>query len=192
MESDYLALAKNVLSASTVLFAVIDVIGSIPVIISLRGRTGKINAGAATRTAFLIMIVFLFAGEGVLSLIGLDVSSFAIAGSFVIFIISLEMLLGIELFKHDMPKSASIVPLAFPILAGTGTMTTLLSLRAEYSLTVILISLVLNIGVIYIVLRNIERIEKALGDVGQSMLRRIFGVVLLAIAVKLFRTNAGV
>jgi multiple antibiotic resistance protein len=137
------------------------------------------------------MVLFLFLGESILKLIGIDVSSFAIAGSLVIFFLALEMILGIRLYRDDIPETASIVPIAFPLIAGTGTMTTLISLRAQYDVTTILIGIALNMIVVYIVLRMIAPLEKALGKAGISIIRKVFGVVLMAIAVKLFRTNAG-
>jgi multiple antibiotic resistance protein len=175
-----------------VLFAVIDVIGSIPVIISLRQQSGELNSRKASIASLLIMVVFLFAGEFILSLIGLTANDFAIAGSFVIFFIALEMILGIRLYKDEVPATASVVPLAFPLIAGTGTLTTLLSMRAQYSMTSILIGIVINVFIVYVVLKNVKHIERVLGVGGISILRKVFGIVLLAIAVKIFRTNSGV
>lgn len=139
----------------------------------------------------LIMIGFLFLGETLLAFLGVDVQSFAIAGSLVIFFLALEMILGIRLYKDEIPSTASIVPVAFPLIAGTGTMTTLLSLRAAYDIPTIIIGIVLNLFVVYIVLRNLHRVEKLLGSAGISILRKVFGIILLAIAIKLFRTNVG-
>jgi multiple antibiotic resistance protein len=138
------------------------------------------------------MVLFLFLGESILKLIGIDVSSFAIAGSLVIFFLAIEMILGIRLYQDEVPATASIVPIAFPLIAGTGTMTTLLSLRAEYDVEVILVGIVLNTLFIYFVLRMVEPLERLLGPAGISVIRKVFGVVLLAIAVKLFRANAGI
>ena len=180
---------KETLTATMVLFAVIDVIGSIPVIIGLRQKVGELNSRKASLVSLAIMVVFLFLGEQMLSLIGIDVSDFAIAGSFVLFFLSLEMILGIRLYKDEVPATASVMPLAFPLIAGTGTLTTLLSLRAEYSTISILIAIVVNVIFVYVVLRNIVRLEKLLGVGGVAIIRKVFGIVLLAIAVKLFRTH---
>lgn len=174
-----------------VLFAVIDIVGSIPIIISLREKAGHIQSEKASLVAALIMIAFLFLGEKILSLIGIDVNSFAVAGSFIIFFLALEMILGITLFNEDAPEVASIVPLAFPIIAGAGTMTSLLSLRAEYDLVNIIAAIVINILIVYIILKSSSRLEKILGKQGINIIRKVFGIVLLAIAVKLFATNVG-
>jgi multiple antibiotic resistance protein len=183
---------KDIISVTMILFAVIDIIGSLPVIIETRNRVGMIHAEKATFASLVIMVLFLFLGESILKLIGIDVSSFAIAGSLVIFFLALEMILGIRLYRDDIPETASIVPIAFPLIAGTGTMTTLISLRAQYDIPTILIGISLNMIVVYIVLRMIAPLEKALGKAGISIIRKVFGVVLMAIAVKLFRTNAGI
>ena len=182
---------KEILTASLVLFAVIDIIGSLPVIISLRQKIGHIESGKAAITAAVIMIAFLFLGEEILKLIGIDVNSFAVAGSFVILFLALEMILGISLFKNDAPATASIVPIAFPIIAGAGTMTSLLSLRAEFHVLNIIIAIVLNILLVYVILKSSKWIEKKLGKSGIDIIRKVFGVVLLAIAVKLFTSNIG-
>jgi len=183
---------RQVVTVSMILFAVIDIIGSLPVIIETRNRVGRIHAEKATIASLLIMVVFLFLGESILSLIGIDVRSFAIAGALVIFFLAIEMILGIRLYKDDIPETASIVPIAFPLIAGTGTMTTLISLRAEYNLETILVGIALNTIVIYIVLRLVLPIEKLLGKAGISIIRKVFGIVLLAIAIKLFRTNINI
>ena len=180
---------KDVLSVTMILFAVIDIIGSLPVIIETRNRVGFIHAEKATIASFLIMVLFLFLGESILKLIGIDVSSFAIAGSIVIFFLAMEMILGVRLYKDDIPETASIVPIAFPLIAGTGTMTTLLSLRAQYNVETILIGIAVNTVIIYFVLRLVQPIETLLGKAGISILRKVFGIVLLAIAIKLFRSN---
>ena len=172
-----------------VLFAVIDIIGSIPIIIDLRSKFGHVESGKASLVAGAIMITFLFVGEQILSLIGIDVNSFAVAGAFVLFFLALEMILGIRLYKDEEANSASIVPLAFPLIAGAGTMTTLLSLRAQYQAINIIIAIVLNIILVYLVLKASKKIEKKLGTNGLSVTRKIFGVILLAIAVKLFASN---
>ncbi len=182
---------QEVLSVTMILFAVIDIIGSLPVIIETRKRVGVIHAGKATIASLVIMVMFLFLGESILKLIGIDVSSFAIAGSLVIFFLALEMILGIRLYRDEIPSTASIVPIAFPLIAGTGTMTTLLSLRASYSSETILIAIAVNMIVVFAVLKLVEPIEKLLGPAGISIIRKVFGIVLLAIAVKLFRTNVG-
>lgn len=183
---------KEISTAAMVLFAVIDIIGSIPIIISLRQQVGHLQSEKASIVSLVIMIAFLFLGEELLGLIGIDINSFAIAGSFVIFFLSLELILGIRLYKDDMPQSASIVPLAFPLVAGAGTMTSLLSLRAEYEVQNIVVAIILNIGLVYLVLKTTKQIERVLGPTGIAVIRKAFGIILLAIAVKLFRTNIGV
>jgi multiple antibiotic resistance protein len=182
---------KEIFSASLVLFAVIDIIGNIPLIISLRGKVGHIQSEKASLVAALIMIGFLFLGEEILKLIGIDINSFAVAGSFVILFLALEMILGITLYKDDIPETASIVPLAFPMIAGAGTMTSLLSLRAEYQLLNIILAILINILFVYIVLKSSKHLERFLGTSGINIIRKVFGIVLLAIAVKLFTTNIG-
>ncbi len=181
----------EILTVSTILFAVIDIIGSIPVLLQIKTKVGYIKAEQATIVSFVIMIVFLFLGETILQFLGVDVKSFAIAGSLVIFFLAMEMILGIRLYKDDIPETASIVPVAFPLIAGTGTMTTLLSLRAAYDSTTIILGIFLNLAVVYLVLRNLYVLERFLGVAGISILRKVFGIVLLAISVKLFRTNIG-
>ena len=182
---------KEIITVSAILFAVIDVIGSLPVLLQVKTTVGKINAEKATVVSLLIMICFLFLGESILKFMGVDVQSFAIAGSLVIFFLAIEMILGIRLYKDDVPETASIVPIAFPLIAGTGTMTTLLSLRAAYDVWTIIISIFLNIILVYLVLKNLVWVERLLGKGGISIVRKVFGIVLLAIAVKLFRQNAG-
>ncbi len=174
-----------------ILFAIIDIIGSIPVIIALRQKAGHIESEKASLVSAGLMILFLYLGDKLLELIGLDVASFAIAGSFVIFVIAMEMILGINLFKEELPESVSIVPLAFPLIAGAGTMTTLLSLKSEYATQNILVGIIVNTFFVYIVLKNTKRIEHLLGQSGLNVLRKAFGIILLAIAIKLFRTNTG-
>ena len=180
---------NDALSAFLILFAVIDILGSIPIIVTLRKKVGQVQSEKATLVAGAIMIVFLFLGERILHLLGVDVQSFAIAGSFVLFFLALEMILGITLYKEESPNTASIVPIAFPMIAGAGTMTSLVSLRAEFANINIIIAIVLNMIVVYAVLKNTERIERILGSGGLSILRKVFGVILLAIAVKLFFAN---
>ena len=181
---------KGITSVSLILFAVIDILGSIPIIITLRQREGVIHSEKATIVAGLIMIVFLFVGESILSLFGIDFQSFALAGAIIIFLIGMEMVLGIHLFQSNPDaKTGSIVPLAFPLITGAGTMTTLLSLRAAYTLPNILIGIVLNLLLVYIVLKSSGWLEQKLGEGGTEVLRKVFGVILLAIAIKLFKTN---
>jgi len=183
---------KEILTASMVLFAVIDIVASVPIIISLRNKVGHIQSEKASIVAGIIMIAFLFIGEEILNLIGIDVNSFAVAGALVIFFLAIEMILGITLYKDDEPESASIVPIAFPLIAGAGTITTLLSLRAEYYVENIIVAIVVNIIFVYLVLKSSRRIEKVLGKNGLSVIRKVFGVILLAIAVKLFAANINI
>ncbi len=182
---------KEIFTATMILFAVIDIIGSIPVVISLREKVGKIESEKATIVASIIMIAFLFIGEEILNLIGIDINSFAVAGSIVIFFLALEMILGITLFQDDQPETASIVPIAFPVIAGAGTLTTLLSLRAELEVTRIIAAILINSIFVYIVLKSSKRIENILGKNGIGIVRKVFGIILLSIAVKLFSTNIG-
>lgn len=172
-----------------VLFAVIDIIGSIPIIIDLRQKVGHIQSEKASVVAMIIMVMFLFVGVQILNLIGIDVYSFAVAGSFVLFFLAIEMILGIKLYREDTPSTASVVPLAFPLIAGAGTMTTILSLKAEFQTINIIIAIVINILFVYAVLKSSNRIERMLGSGGISVVRKIFGVVLMAISVKLFATH---
>lgn len=179
---------KEILTAGMVLFAVIDIIGSTPIIIGLRQKVGHIQSEKASLVAMVIMIGFLFVGEEILNLIGIDVNSFAVAGAIVIFFLALEMILGIQLYKES-PETASIVPIAFPLIAGAGTLTSLLALRAEFAVANIIVAIVVNILVVYVVLKSSKRIERFLGNSGISVIRKVFGVILLAIAVKLFASN---
>ena len=185
MEIDF----KEIITASMILFAVIDIVGSIPIIVDLRSRVGQIQSEKASIVAAAIMISFLFVGESILSLIGIDVNSFAVAGSFVLFFLALEMILGIRLYKDEEANTASIVPLAFPLIAGAGVMTTILSLKAEFKTINIVIAIILNIILVYIVLKSSGKIEKIIGSNGLGVIRKVFGVILLAIAVKLFASN---
>lgn len=180
---------KEILSATMVLFAVIDIIGSIPLIISLKQRVGHIQSRKATIVAAAIMIVFLFLGETLLGYLGVDVNSFAVAGSFILFFLALEMILGIRLYKDEEPETASIVPIAFPLIAGAGTMTTLISLRSEYAVENIIVAIIINCLIVYAILKSAGFIEKFLGSSGIGILRKVFGIILLAIAVKLFSEN---
>lgn len=180
---------KEIVTAGMILFAVIDIIGNIPLVISLREKVGHIQSEKAAIVSAIIMIAFLFVGEEILKLIGIDTNSFAIAGSFIIFFLALEMVLGINLFNNDEPDTASIVPLAFPMIAGAGTLTSLLSLRAEFHVINIIIAIIINCIIVYAILKSSKKIEKLLGRSGINIIRKVFGVVLLAIAVKLFSTN---
>ena len=181
---------NEIFTTFMVLFAVIDIIGNIPIIIDLRKKAGHIQSEKASVIAGIIMIVFLFSGEELLKIIGVDVNSFAVAGSFILFFIALEMILGITLYKdNDDALNASVFPIAFPLIAGPGSLTTLLSLRAEYAIENILIAILTNVLVIFLVLKTSTRIEKILGQNGIQIIRKVFGVILLAIAVKLFAAN---
>lgn len=183
---------KEIFTAFMVLFAVIDIIGNIPIIIDLRKKVGHIQSEKASIVAGVLMILFLFLGKSLLSLIGIDVNSFAVAGAFILFFIALEMILGITLYKDDgeaSPITASVFPLAFPLIAGPGSLTTLLSLRAEFSIENIIVAVLLNVVVIYFVLKTSSKIERIIGQNGISIIRKVFGVILLAIAVKLFAAN---
>jgi len=180
---------KEIITATMILFAVIDIIGSIPIIIDLRNKVGHIQSEKASLVSILIMVSFLFIGEELLKLIGIDVNSFAVAGSFVLLFLALEMILGVKLYKDDAPESASVVPLAFPLIAGAGSMTTILSIKAEFATINILIAIFLNILFVYGVLKSSRRIERLFGNGGLSVIRKVFGVILLAIAVKLFASN---
>jgi multiple antibiotic resistance protein len=182
---------KEILSVTLILFSVIDILGSIPFIILIRKREGKIQSEKATLISAGLMMIFLYLGQSILQLFGLDVASFAIAGAIVIFVVAMEMILGITLIKDD-PKatgSGSIVPLAFPLIAGAGTLTTILSLRAVFEEANILIGIMLNVLIVYVVLRSISWLERVIGESGFAVLRRVFGVILLAIAVKILKSN---
>jgi multiple antibiotic resistance protein len=180
---------KEIISVSLILFSVIDILGSVPIVIDLRKKLGHVQSGKATIVAGLIMIGFLFLGESILKLFGIDIGSFAIAGAIVMFLIGLEMVLGVTIFKHEdtTASSASIVPIAFPLIAGAGTMTTLISLRAEYSQINIIVGVVLNLILVFIVLKTCGWLERKIGQAGFSILRKVFGIILLAISIKLFK-----
>ena len=182
---------KEIFTVFMVLFAVIDIIGNIPIIIDLRKKFGHIQSEKASIIAGIILIVFLFIGQSILNLIGVDVNSFAVAGAFILFFIALEMILGISLYKQDDGNAitASIFPLAFPLIAGPGSLTTLLSLRAEFRIENIIVAVLLNVIVIFLVLKTSARIERVIGQNGINIIRKVFGVILLAIAVKLFAHN---
>lgn len=183
---------KEIFTAFMVLFAVIDIVGNIPIIIDLRKKVGHIQSEKASIIAGIIMIMFLFLGQSLLELIGIDVYSFAVAGSFILFFIALEMILGITLYKDDEDAesiTATVFPLAFPLIAGPGSLTTLLSLRAEFHIENIILAVLCNVVVIYIVLKTSPKIERIIGANGIKIIRKIFGVILLAIAIKLFAAN---
>ena len=182
---------KEIFTAFMILFAVIDIIGNIPIIIDLRKKAGHIQSEKASIIAGVILILFLFVGKNILSLIGIGVNSFAVAGAFILFFIALEMILGITLYKDDehSAMTASVFPLAFPLIAGPGSLTTLLSLRAEFRVENIIVAVILNVIIIYIVLKTSSKIERLIGQNGINIIRKIFGVILLAIAVKLFAHN---
>jgi multiple antibiotic resistance protein len=182
----------EILAAFMVLFAIIDIPGSIPIIIDIKAKSGDVKATKVTLVSFAILLAFLIIGSPLLGIFGIDVSSFAIAGSFIIFLIAMEMILGIELFHHDSHGSGSIFPIAFPLIAGAGSITTILSLKAEYQTINIFIALALNMVVIYLVLRLTSLFERILGAGGLQILKKVFGVILLSIAIKLFITNTGI
>ena len=183
--------AKELLTVTFTLFAIIDIIGSIPVLISLKSKMGGINEVKATLISGALMILFLFTGEPLLNLLGLDVRSFAVGGSIVIFILGLEMVLGLEFFKSEKDiRAATVVPIAFPLIAGSGTLTTIISLKANYTQTTVLMAILINLVIVFIVLKSLTLLERALGPAGLIAVRKFFGVVLLAIAVKIFAYNA--
>lgn len=183
---------KQILSVSLILFSVIDILGSIPIIINLRKKVGHIQSEKATIVAGILMVTFLLVGKSILTLFGIGVEDFAIAGALIIFALGAEMILGIELFKPDpdATASASIVPIAFPLIAGAGTLTTILTLKAEFEQINIAIGILLNLIFVFIVLKSTTWLERKLGKTGVDVLRRIFGIILLSIAVKIFKTNA--
>lgn len=182
---------KEVVSVSLILFSVIDILGAIPIIIDLRKKAGSINARRATLVSGGLMIAFLYVGKEILKLFGVDVASFAVAGALILFLIGLEMILGRNIFKHDAvhTNATSIVPIAFPMIAGAGTMTTILSLKAAYQEINIIVGILINLVFIYLVLRSSAWIERQLGVAGTDVLRKIFGLILIAISIKLFRST---
>lgn len=182
---------KEIVSVTLILFSVIDIMGNLPIVIGFKEQGKKIEPGKATIVAGLLMLIFLLGGESILALFGVDVQSFAIAGAIIIFIIGMEMILGISLFKEsdDASANSSIVPLAFPLIAGAGTLTTILSLKAEYQSLNIGVGITLNLLIIYVVLKSSSFIQKKIGKNGASILRKVFGIILLAIAIKLFKSN---
>ncbi len=181
----------DLITVTFTLFAIIDVLGSIPLLITLKKKMGGIDEGKATLVSGILMILFLFTGEKFLQVLGLDVGSFAVGGSIVIFILGLEMVLGVEFFKSEADaKSGTIVPIAFPLIAGSGTLTTIISLPANYSKWVVLFGILINLLIVFLVLKSLNYIAKLLGPAGLLAVRKFFGVILLAIAVKVFATNA--
>ncbi len=182
---------KEIFSVTLILFSVIDILGSIPIVINLRKKVGHIQSAKATIAAGILMILFLFFGESILKLFGIGVDDFAIAGALIIFAIGAEMILGIELFKPDpeaSTTSASIVPIAFPLIAGAGTLTTILTLKAEYTQANIAVGMIINLAIVYGVLKSTNWLERKLGKTGLDVLRRIFGIILLSIAIKIFKS----
>lgn len=181
---------KEIFSVTLILFSVIDILGSIPIIINLRKKVGHVQSGKATLVAGVLMLLFLLVGKSILSLFGIEVEDFAIAGALIIFALGAEMILGIELFKPDpeaSTTSTSIVPIAFPLIAGAGTLTTILTLKAEYSQLNIAVGIIINLGIVYLVLKSTNWLERKLGKTGLDVLRRIFGIILLSIAIKIFK-----
>lgn len=182
---------KETISVTLILFSVIDIVGTLPVIIDLRKKVGKIESERATLVSGVLMVSFLFVGERILKLFGVDVASFAVAGALIIFLIGLEMILGRTIFKSEETTGGAthIVPIAFPLIAGAGTLTTIISLRAEFQTLNIIIGIVLNLMLIYAVLKSSAWLETRIGPGGLAVLRKIFGIILLAISIKLFKTN---
>jgi multiple antibiotic resistance protein len=182
----------DVFSVFMVLFAVIDITGAIPFILELKRKSGEIEAGRATVVAYIILLLFLFIGEPFLNLFGVDIRAFAIAGSFVLLFLGLEMVLGIEFFKFESIKNTSIFPLAFPLIAGAGSMTTIISLKAAYDLWTIFFALSLNMILVYLVLKATKVVERILSPTGILIMTKVFGIILLAIAIRLFLSNTGI
>ena len=175
---------KEFISSTMILFAIIDVVGNIPLIVLLREKYKVIESEKASFVSLIIMVVFLFVGEVLLNLLGVDINSFAVAGSIIILFLAAEMILGVKLYKDSNPKTASIVPIAFPLIAGPGTLTTLISIKSEYNDINIILAIVLNMILVYIVLKSSEKIQKILGSQGINILRKVFGIILLAIGIK--------
>lgn len=181
---------RDIISVTLILFSVIDIIGSIPIIIDLKKKGFEINSGKASLIALLIMSVFLYLGESILTLFGVDIQSFAVAGAIILFFIGIEMILGITLFRDDPEsKSGTLVPIAFPLIAGAGSMTTIISLRSKFDVTEIQIAILINILLVYIVLKSSEWIKQKIGPGGAQVLRKLFGIILLAVSIKLFKEN---
>ena len=184
---------KDIVTVSLVLFSVIDILGSLPIIIDLKNKGFQIKSGKASIIALFIMSIFLYIGEGVLGFFGVDVQSFAIAGALIIFFIGIEMVLGITLFREDpQSKSGTLVPIAFPLIAGAGSMTTIISLKSNYEALDIQMGIIINIILVYIVLRSSNWIKNKIGPGGAAVLRKLFGIILLAIAIKMFRENLAI
>ncbi len=185
---------KEILTVTFTLFAIIDVLGSTPIFISLKQKTGGLSPGKVSITSGSIMIIFLLLGENLLDILGVDVSSFAIAGSVVLFLMGLEMVLGVELFKsnNDAGKAGSYVPVAFPLIAGSGALTTIISLKADFEFLNILIGILINMVFVFLVIKNLNRIEKLLGKSGLMVIRQFFGIILLAIAIRMFKSSLGI
>ncbi len=186
---EFLMHLKDITIVTMTLFVVIDIVGSVPIILDLKKKAGGLQAGKAALAAGIIMILFVFFGEGMLRFIGISVNSFAVAGALIIFFFAMEMILGIQLFKDEQPETASIVPLAFPLIAGAGSLTTILSLRSQYTLIDVMVGIVLNLVLVYIVIKKASSIERMIGKNGIAVLRRIFGIILLAIAIQMFTSN---
>lgn len=180
---------QDTLKCFMILFVIIDIIGSVPVVVDLRRRFGKIESEKASIVSAGIMLVFLFLGNKLLDFIGLDINTFAIAGAFVLFIIALEMILGIEIHKAEEMKSASIVPIAFPLVAGAGALTTTLSLQAQYATINIIIAILLNISFVYIVLKSSDYLANVIKEGTLMILKKVFGIILLAVSIKMFLAN---
>tara|TARA_B100000989_G_scaffold297319_1_gene282796 strand:+ start:2383 stop:2958 length:576 start_codon:yes stop_codon:yes gene_type:complete len=180
---------KEFISATMILFAIIDIIGNIPLIVLLREKFKVIESEKATIVSLIIMITFLYIGKVILQLLGVDINSFAVAGSIIILFLATEMILGIKLYKDNNPKTASIVPIAFPLIAGPGTLTTLISIKSEFNDLNIILAIIINMVLVYFVLKSSEKIEKMIGNQGINILRKVFGIILLAIGIKLFTTN---
>ncbi|MFT6971954.1 MAG: multiple antibiotic resistance protein [Roseivirga sp.] len=182
---------KEIISVTLILFSVIDILGSIPIVIDLRKKVGHVQSGKATIVAGVLMILFLFVGDNLLALFGLDVGSFAIAGAIIMFIIGMEMILGRNFFKNEPSgnNTSSIVPIAFPLIAGAGTLTTIVSIKAEYTELNILVGIIVNLGFVYLVLKSTNWLEKKIGQGGIGVLQKVFGIILLSISIKLFKDN---
>ena len=180
---------KEFISATMILFAIIDIVGNIPLIVLFREKFKVIESEKASLVSLIIMIVFLYIGEILLNLLGVDINSFAVAGSIIILFLAAEMILGIKIYKDNNPKTASVVPIAFPLIAGPGTLTTLISIKSEYNDINIILAIILNMVLVYIVLKSSEKLQKILGSQGINILRKVFGIILLAIGIKLFTTN---
>ena len=180
---------KEFISASMILFAIIDIVGNIPLIVLFREKFKVIESEKASIISLLIMVVFLYIGEALLNLLGVDINSFAVAGSIIILFLATEMILGIKLYKDNNPKTASVVPIAFPLIAGPGTLTTLISIKSEYNEINIILAIIFNMILVYFVLKSSEKLQKILGVQGINILRKVFGIILLAIGIKLFTTN---